>query len=87
MHAAFTLSGLDPEGLFPVILGHEGGGVVESVGSEVTVRQTADRQMTAPHAHPTTATHGCAGLLRSTPSHCSVSCAFASVVLVERQSR
>src|SRR3984885_13825494 len=26
---AFTLSGADPEGLFPAILGHEGGGVVE----------------------------------------------------------
>ena len=25
---AFTLSGADPEGLFPVILGHEGGGIV-----------------------------------------------------------
>ena len=24
---AFTLSGADPEGLFPVILGHEGGGI------------------------------------------------------------
>ena len=29
---AFTLSGEDPEGIFPVILGHEGGGIVESVG-------------------------------------------------------
>ncbi|WP_281992790.1 S-(hydroxymethyl)glutathione dehydrogenase/class III alcohol dehydrogenase [Sulfitobacter geojensis] len=33
---AFTLSGEDPEGLFPVILGHEGGGVVESIGEGVT---------------------------------------------------
>jgi len=32
---AYTLSGADPEGLFPVILGHEGGGIVESVGSKV----------------------------------------------------
>jgi len=32
---AFTLSGEDPEGLFPVILGHEGGAVVESVGEAV----------------------------------------------------
>jgi len=29
------LSGNDPEGAFPVILGHEGGGIVESVGKEV----------------------------------------------------
>ncbi len=33
---AFTLSGEDPEGLFPVILGHEGGGVVEQIGEGVT---------------------------------------------------
>ncbi|KAH8929483.1 glutathione-dependent formaldehyde dehydrogenase [Atractiella rhizophila] len=32
---AYTLSGKDPEGAFPVILGHEGGGVVESVGEGV----------------------------------------------------
>ena len=29
---AFTLSGDDPEGLFPTILGHEGAGVVVEVG-------------------------------------------------------
>ena len=33
---AFTLSGEDPEGLFPAILGHEGGGVVEEIGAGVT---------------------------------------------------
>ena len=33
---AFTLSGDDPEGIFPAVLGHEGGGVVEEVGSGVT---------------------------------------------------
>ncbi|RDV24008.1 S-(hydroxymethyl)glutathione dehydrogenase/class III alcohol dehydrogenase [Alteromonas aestuariivivens] len=33
---AFTLSGDDPEGVFPSILGHEGGGIVESVGAGVT---------------------------------------------------
>lgn len=32
---AYTLSGVDPEGGFPCILGHEGAGIVESVGSEV----------------------------------------------------
>ena len=32
---AFTLSGADPEGLFPVILGHEGGGIVMEVGAGV----------------------------------------------------
>jgi len=33
---AFTLSGADPEGLFPAILGHEGAGVVVEVGADVT---------------------------------------------------
>ena len=33
---AYTLSGSDPEGIFPAILGHEGGAVVEDVGSGVT---------------------------------------------------
>lgn len=32
---AFTLSGEDPEGLFPSVLGHEGGAVVEEIGSGV----------------------------------------------------
>jgi S-(hydroxymethyl)glutathione dehydrogenase / alcohol dehydrogenase len=32
----FTLSGADPEGLFPAILGHEGAGIVVDVGSGVT---------------------------------------------------
>ena len=33
---AYTLSGDDPEGVFPAILGHEGGGIVESIGEGVT---------------------------------------------------
>lgn len=33
---AFTLSGADPEGIFPSILGHEGGGIVEAIGDGVT---------------------------------------------------
>ena len=33
---AYTLSGADPEGIFPSILGHEGGAVVEAIGEGVT---------------------------------------------------
>ena len=33
---AFTLSGEDPEGVFPTILGHEGGGIVAQIGEGVT---------------------------------------------------
>ncbi|MCK2148580.1 S-(hydroxymethyl)glutathione dehydrogenase/class III alcohol dehydrogenase [Marinobacter alexandrii] len=39
---AFTLSGEDPEGNFPAILGHEGGGIVESIGEGVTSVQVGD---------------------------------------------
>ncbi|NNE05480.1 MAG: S-(hydroxymethyl)glutathione dehydrogenase/class III alcohol dehydrogenase [Xanthomonadales bacterium] len=39
---AFTLSGEDPEGIFPAILGHEGGGVVEEVGAGVSSVKPGD---------------------------------------------
>ncbi|MCZ2259154.1 S-(hydroxymethyl)glutathione dehydrogenase/class III alcohol dehydrogenase [Sporosarcina sp. G11-34] len=39
---AYTLSGADPEGVFPAVLGHEGGGVVVSVGEGVTSVQPGD---------------------------------------------
>ena len=38
----FTLSGADPEGLFPAILGHEGAGVVLEVGEGVTSVKPGD---------------------------------------------
>jgi S-(hydroxymethyl)glutathione dehydrogenase / alcohol dehydrogenase len=39
---AYTLSGADPEGLFPAILGHEGAGVVRDVGADVTTLKAGD---------------------------------------------
>jgi len=39
---AFTLSGADPEGLFPAILGHEGAGIVREVGAGISSLQPGD---------------------------------------------
>lgn len=39
---AFTLSGADPEGAFPAILGHEGAGIVREVGAGVTSVSVGD---------------------------------------------
>ena len=39
---AFTLSGEDPEGIFPAVLGHEGGAIVEEVGSGVSSVKVGD---------------------------------------------
>ena len=39
---AYTLSGSDPEGIFPSILGHEGGSVVEEIGSGVSSVSVGD---------------------------------------------
>lgn len=39
---SYTLSGNDPEGVFPVILGHEGAGVVESIGEGVSSVKPGD---------------------------------------------
>ncbi|KAB2850792.1 MAG: alcohol dehydrogenase catalytic domain-containing protein, partial [Sphingopyxis terrae] len=38
----FTLSGADPEGLFPCVLGHEGAGIVVEVGEGVTSVKPGD---------------------------------------------
>ena len=39
---AYTLSGEDPEGIFPAILGHEGGGVVVELGEGVSSLEVGD---------------------------------------------
>lgn len=39
---AYTLGGFDAEGVFPVVLGHEGAGIVESVGEGVTAFKVGD---------------------------------------------
>lgn len=39
---AYTLSGADPEGIFPVVLGHEGAGIVEDIGPGVTLVAPGD---------------------------------------------
>src|SRR5512135_1028456 len=39
---AYTLSGADPEGLFPSILGHEGAGIVVEIGAGVTTLRRDD---------------------------------------------
>ncbi|MBT8083937.1 MAG: S-(hydroxymethyl)glutathione dehydrogenase/class III alcohol dehydrogenase [Woeseia sp.] len=40
---AFTLSGEDPEGIFPAVLGHEGGAIVEEIGAGVTSVKPGDQ--------------------------------------------
>ena len=39
---AFTLSSDEPEGIFPLTLGHEGGGIVEMIGEGVTSIEVGD---------------------------------------------
>ncbi|WP_250656163.1 S-(hydroxymethyl)glutathione dehydrogenase/class III alcohol dehydrogenase [Alkalimarinus coralli] len=39
---SYTLSGADPEGIFPSILGHEGGAIVEEIGPDVTSLAVGD---------------------------------------------
>ncbi len=39
---AYTLSGADPEGIFPSVLGHEGAGIVREIGEGVTTLKAGD---------------------------------------------
>src|SRR5690349_3085238 len=39
---AYTRSGRDPSGVFPTVLGHEGGGVVEEIGAGVSTVKSGD---------------------------------------------
>ncbi len=47
----YTLSGADPEGLFPCVLGHEGAGVVVDVGAGVTSSSVQGRSRSSPALH------------------------------------
>ncbi len=47
---AFTLSGADPEGIFPAILGHEGAGIVREVGAGRYQRESGRPRHPALHA-------------------------------------
>ena len=47
---AYTLSGLDSEGKFPAILGHEGAGIVREIGAGVTSREVGRPRHSALHA-------------------------------------
>ena len=42
----YTASGADPSGYVPTVLGHEGGGIVEEVGEEVTLVEPGDHVIT-----------------------------------------
>ena len=53
---AFTLSGDDPEGAFPAILGHEGAGVVVEVGEGVTSVKPGDHVIPFTHQSAESAT-------------------------------
>lgn len=50
----YTLSGADPEGIFPSILGHEGAGIVVDVGPGVTSLKKGDHviPLYTPHSEP-----------------------------------
>src|SRR5450631_3943878 len=57
---AYTLSGADPEGIFPAILGHEGAGVVREIGDGVTTLKAGAHVMPLEpvHRHPRHARQG-----------------------------
>jgi S-(hydroxymethyl)glutathione dehydrogenase / alcohol dehydrogenase len=51
----FTISGADPEGMFPAIMGHEGAGIVVDVGAGVTSLKKGDHVIPLSTAKPTCA--------------------------------
>jgi len=52
---AYTLSGRDPEGLFPSVLGHEGAGIVEEVGAGRSTCRSVGNASSASRARPISA--------------------------------
>ena len=55
----FTLSGADPEGIFPAILGHEGAGVVVDVGPDVKPSRKAITSFPFTHRNAASASTVC----------------------------
>ena len=49
---AFTLSGDDPEGVFPAVLGHEGAGIVVEVGEGVSLCRCRQPGARVRRGHP-----------------------------------
>src|SRR5262252_3582938 len=63
----FTLSGADPEGIFPSILGHEGAGVVLEVGHGVASVAPATTSSRSTHRSAAPASRACRGRRTSAP--------------------
>src|SRR3954463_16454723 len=63
----FTRSGGDPEGLFPVIFGHEGAGVVVDVGPGVISLKKGDHVIRSTRRNAATASPACPARPTSAP--------------------
>ena len=54
----FTLSGADPEGIFPAVLGHEGAGIIAEVGTGVRELKKGDRVICLLYTSPSPRARG-----------------------------
>ena len=74
---AYTLSGRDPEGLFPSVLGHEGAGVVEEVGRGRRVGRAGRPRGAALHARVSRSASSASRARPTSASRCATSRARA----------